>query len=302
MDIKYLSWPEFSYDDFRPTAYFLHMTLQMIGKLKLLTPFEPQWSNVPLWISSRGLSTGPIGYETGVFSVDLDFIAHKVICTNSWQGRSEFDLHSMSVAECYEKLFNALQEIDIKLKINMKPQEVSNPIDFDKDTQTCEYKKDLVNAWWQILLSTYLVMQKYHARFTGKTPPVGFMWGTFDLRDVRFHGKQIPTTGANAGYIRRNAMNEDHIEMGWWCGNEAYPKPAYFSYVYPSPNQISQSIIKPDAARWDDKMGLFILDYEDVRNSANPNEYLLSFFESAYSTEAKLANWETKLVSSGKPI
>jgi hypothetical protein len=59
-DISYEPWPPLSYPDFAATQHLLHMGLQAVGKLKLREPFEPQWAEVPLWLSSQGLTTGPI--------------------------------------------------------------------------------------------------------------------------------------------------------------------------------------------------------------------------------------------------
>src|SRR5437016_4623531 len=102
---NYEAWPKLSYKDFELTSHLLHMGLQVIGKLKLTTPFEPQWANVPFWINGRGLTTGPIIYQTGIFTVDLDFIAHKVTCSTSWQFVGEFNLDSMSVSEFTQSVF-----------------------------------------------------------------------------------------------------------------------------------------------------------------------------------------------------
>ncbi|MDI9818877.1 MULTISPECIES: DUF5996 family protein [unclassified Legionella] len=298
---NYQPWPKLPYEDFSSTSHLLHMGTQVLGKLKLMTPFEPQWANVPLWITSRGLTTGPIPYESGIFSIDLDFTDHKVICTTSWQNVGEFKLRSMSVAKFTQLLFKLLFDVGINVKINLRPQEVANPISFDEDTKQRFYNQELANSWWQILVSSYRVMQQYHAQFTGKTPPIGLMWGTFDLRDARYQRVAVPTTGPNAGYIRRNAMNEAQVEAGWWSGNADYPHAAYYSFTYPQPEKIEQSQIKPDTARWDNKMGLFVLNYEDVRKSKKPEEDLLMFFESAYKAGTTLAKWDPKLVGSGKP-
>ncbi|QBR83972.1 hypothetical protein E3983_06175 [Legionella israelensis] len=301
-EFNYEPWPELSYKDFLPTAHLLHMGLQVIGKLKLTTPFEPQWANVPLWISSRGLTTGPIQYDPGIFAVDIDLIAHKIICTTSWQSMSEFKLCSMSVAEFTQSLFKLLSEAGIKIEINLMPQEVSDPIPFNKDVKQRTYSQALANAWWRILVSSYRVMQRYHAKFNGKTPPVGLMWGTFDLRDARYQGVPVPATGINAEYIRRNAMNETQIEVGWWSGNENHPRPAYYSFTYPQPKGIEQSLIKPSAARWDSSMGLFVLDYADVQKSENSEEDLYMFLQSTYKAGSECAQWEKELVGSGKPV
>jgi hypothetical protein len=296
-------WPALSYHEFTSTGHLLHMGLQAIGKLKLLTPFEPQWANVPLWLTARGLTTGPIPYKTKIFSIHVDLIKHCVLLTNNAGEISQFKIISMSVAEFVKNLFTELKHIGIDAKINMMPQEIPNPIRFDKDTKKQDYNPDLANAWWRILMNSFRVIQIYHARFTGKSPPIGFMWGTFDLRDARYQvGVPVPTTGENAEYIRRNAMNEAQVEAGWWSGNPAYPRPAYYSFTYPQPKEIEKSRISPEKAHWDDTLKLFILDYDDIRREKKPDELLLSFFESTYKAGTKLAGWSEKLISSGKPV
>ena len=153
-------------------------------------------------------------------------------------------------------------------------------------------------------MSTNLVLMQYHARFFGKTQPIGLMWGTFDIRDVRYKDNEIavPTSGPNAGYLRRNVMDAALIECGFWPGNAMYTKPAFYSFTFPQPEGIEQAKIQPAAARWDKNMYEFILDYDDLRKSKTPNEDLLAFFESTYAAGAKLAGWDAKLIGTGKPI
>lgn len=301
-NVSYEPWPLFSYQEFKSTGHLLHMAVQAIGKLKLNTPFEPHWSNVVLELTSRGLTTGLIPYAPGVFSIDIDLIEHRMMITTSWDGQSQFDITSMSVAQLVEKLFSTLRALNIEMKINMMPQEIPSPIPFDQDTQQQNYDKNQANAWWRILVSSYQVMQRYRARFNGETPFIGLMWGTFDLRDARYNGIPVATTGINAGYIRRNAMNEEHIEAGWWAGSEAYPRPAYYSFTYPQPEKIEDSQIKPVAARWEKALSVFILDYDDLIKSQDPAKDLLAFLESTYEVGARLAGWNPNLLMSGKPV
>ena len=144
------------------------------------------------------------------------------------------------------------------------------------------------------------MMQVFHGRFKGKTQPIGLMWGTLDIRDVRYNGK--PTSpGEKADYIRRNAMNEELIEVGWWSGSAAYPKPAFYSFTYPQPQEIERAKVSPASSRWEPGMGLFLLDYDDLRKSKDPDGDLLSFFESTYSAGAERAGWDPRLVGSGRP-
>lgn len=294
-------WPEFHYKDFQGTSHLLHMVIQAIGKLKLIEPFEPHWANVPLWLTSRGLTTGVLPYKFGAFNVDMDCINHEIICTNSWGGTKKIKLAAMSVAELTSRLFNALHELDINVAINQKPQEIPNPILFNEDTTARSYHAELVNKWWRIMLSTYRVLQRYHARFTGITPAIGLMWGTLDLRDARYKGTRVATTGENAGFIRRNAMDDAQVEAGWWPGNQHYPHAAFFSFTYPQPQAIETAKIQPKSARWDNKLKEFILDYDDLRLAKDPDHELLAFFETTYQAGAEKAKWKSELISTGVP-
>jgi hypothetical protein len=300
--ITYEPWPRLSYPEFAATQHFLHMGLQAVGKLKLKEPFEPQWGEVPLWLSSRGLSTGPIPYSHsgGAYEVTVDLISHQVGCATSWGTSGHYELASVSVARFVEQLFDMLNKAGINASINFKPQELPNAIPFDQDVAPRPYDPTLVNAWWRILLSTQRVMQVFRGRFKGRTQPIGLMWGTLDIRDVRYNGKSA-SPGAKADYIRRNAMNEELIEVGWWSGSAAYPKPAFYSFTYPQPKEIEHAKVSPSSARWEPAMGEFLLDYDDLRKSKNPDGDLLSFFESTYNAGAEKAGWDPHLVGSGRP-
>ena len=295
----YQPWPELPYEEFAPTAYLMHMITQIVGKLKLATPFEPQWANVPLWVTSRGLTTGPIPNGAGTFTVDIDLIGHVLTVATSWGGTGSFALGPSSVADAFERIMATLKETGVEVIIDTMPQEIANPTRFDEDTALRPYDKALANAWWRILVSSHRVMQRYHARFEGKTPPVGLMWGTFDLRDARYTGPYLPPSASNTGYIRRNAMNQAQIECGWWHGGPNYPKPAYYSFTFPQPTEIAQFSLKVGA--WNGSMGEFILDYDHVRTARDPEAELYAFLESAYDAGAKLAGWDPALLGSGKP-
>ena len=293
-------WPPLSYPDFAATQHLLHMGLQAVGKLKLKEPFEPQWAEVPLLLTSRGLTTGPIHYSGGAYEVTVDLISHHVGCATSWGSSAHYDLASMSVAEFVKQLFDLLGKADIKASINLKPQEVPHAISFDQDMLRRPYDPALVNAWWRILLSTQRVMHAFRGRFRGKTQPIGLMWGTLDIRDARYNGKPA-SPGEKADYIRRNAMNEELIEVGWWSGSAAYPKPAFYSFTYPQPRGIEHAKVSPATSRWEPAMGEFLLDYDDLRQSTDPDGGLRSFFESTYQAGAEKAGWDPHLVGSGQP-
>jgi len=295
----YEPWPALPYNEFKPTAYLLQRTMQAIGKLKLKTPFEPHWGNVALWVTSRGLTTGAIPFALGSFSVDVDFINHKISCYSSWGQYKDFPLTSTSVADLTKTLFITLHSIGVEMNINLMPQEVPNPISFDQDTEIRPYNAALANAWWRIIVSTHRVLKRYHAKFQGITPPVGLMWGTFDIRDARYKGTPLPLN-TDINIIERNAFDDVQVEAGWWSGSEQYPKPAFFSLPFPTPEGIENKKIQPAAAKWDETLKEFLLDYDDLRQAKNPDERLLDFFESSYQAAAELQGWDMKLIGAGK--
>ncbi|KLD63948.1 hypothetical protein Y882_10095 [Dyella japonica DSM 16301] len=294
-------WPALSYPDFAGTQYLLHMGLQAVGKLKLKAPFQPQWSAIVIAMSARGLTTGPIDHVGGAYEINIDLISHELIGVTSWGRVERFKLASMSVAEFVQRLFDLLQKLGVDVSINLMPQEVANPIAFDQDKERRPYEPALAHDWWRIMLSTQRVMQVFRGAFEGKTQPIGLMWGTLDIRDVMYNGKPVAPP-PKSDYIRRNAMNAELIEMGWWAGSAAYPKPAFYSFTYPQPAGIEDAHISPASARWDSAMGEFILDYDDLRQSKDPDGDLLSFFRTAYNAGAERAGWDSKLMGSGKPV
>lgn len=293
-------WPALSYSSFAPTQHLLHMMLQAIGKLKLTEPFQAQWAEVPLWLNARGLTSGLIHCAGGVYEVRTEFISHEVQWLTSWGASGRLPLGSTSVAALVDTLLAQLRQAGVGVSINLKPQEVPNPIPFNEDREERPYDRDLVNTWWRILLSTQRMLQVFQGRFTGKTQPIGLMWGTMDIRAAFYNGKAT-SPGAKADYIRRNAMNAELIEMGWWAGSDAYPKSAFYSFAYPQPQRIESAKIDPHTARWDASMGEFLLDYDDLRQSSDRDGDLLRFFESTYSAGATVASWDVGLLGSGQP-
>ena len=116
---------------------------------------------------------------------------------------------------------------------------------------------------------------------------------------TRYNGKPA-SPGEKADYIRRNAMNEELIEVGWWSGIAAYPKPAFYSFTYPQPKGIEHTKVSPASSGWESAMGEFLFDYDDLRKSKDPDGDLLSFFESTYKAGAERAGWDPNLVGSGR--
>ena len=69
------AWPEIPLEAWRDTCDTLHRYVQIAGKVRLaLSPPEPEWAHVAMYVTPRGLWTGPIPYEDRSFSIEFDFV------------------------------------------------------------------------------------------------------------------------------------------------------------------------------------------------------------------------------------
>jgi Family of unknown function (DUF5996) len=285
-------WPPLPLAEWQDTKDTLQLYLQIVGKIRMvLTPPEPQWAHVTLYVTSRGLTTSPIPYERGTFQIDLDFISH-VLTVNRSDGRSQkLDLSARSVASFYEKLMSLLAALGISVNITLLPQEVPATTPFTEDTSHASYDRAHVERFWRILSAVDVLLKRHRAPFRGRHTPVHLFWGGFDLAYTRYTGDAAtPPPGAN--FLYKTSMDAEEIYTGFWPGDARFPEAAFACYVYPKPAGLEQRKLRPAAAFWNASLGNFILRYEDVRNSGSPQEDILKFFASSYDECASCAGWD----------
>jgi hypothetical protein len=282
-------WPELPYEAWRDTRDTLHMELQVVGKIRLaLAPFEPEWSNVPLYVTARGLTTSPLRHGSGeIFDLDVDLHDHRVRVRTGAGRVEEIELRARPVAEFYEELMGALERADVPVEISPKPSEVPDPIPFPDDTTHAAYDAGWAHRFWRALASIDAVMKEHRAPFRGRSTPVQFFWGTFDLALTRYNGRPAEPHGDDE--IMRRSTDAEQICVGWWPGDQRVPAPSFFAYAYPKPDGIEHE------PGWDDAMGLIRLPYDDVRTAADPRRALLDFLERTYEAGARLARWDEAL-------
>jgi hypothetical protein len=294
-------WPALPYEDWRDTLGTLHMYTQVIGKLRLaLSPFEAEWANVALYVTSRGLTTSSLPYGQRSLDAEFDFVDHAVVIRSSDGGSAGIALGGQAVSDFYREISDALNALGMPVAINEHPQEVPDPIPFSEDRSHHSYDPISAHTFWQVLTRVDTVMKQHRARFWGKTSPVHFFWGSFDLANVRFSGRRAaPPDGAEV--IMRYAEDAEQICSGFWAGDERTPFPAFYAYGYPKPNGCEEAVCQPAAARWVDSSGLFVLPYDAVRKAPDPARSLLDFLESTYETCAALMGWNPDLLVRERP-
>src|SRR4051812_30194634 len=168
-------WPSLFLDSWDDTRSTLHMWTQIVGKVRLaLTPLVNHWWNVPLYVSSRGLTTSPIPYNGKVFEVEFDFVDHKLCIRVSDGATRQLPLRPQSVADFYREFMDTLHSMGIKVEIWKMPVEIPDPIAFDEDRIHASYDPESAHRFWRILVSADEVLQEFRSRFVGKTSPVHF--------------------------------------------------------------------------------------------------------------------------------
>src|SRR6185437_10370516 len=285
-------WPPLPWDEWKETASTLHMWTQIVGKTRLaLTPLVNHWWNVPFYVSAHGLSTSAIPYEDELFEVEFDFVHHQLhVRVSSGTARS-VALRPQSVASFYDEYMSLLQSLGIEVKIHAIPDEVSDPIPFRQDDKHASYDSEYAHRFWLILSRADVLFKRFRARFVGKSSPVHFFWGSFDLAVTRFSGRPAPPR-PNADAITREAYSHEVISAGFWPGNGGFGKAAYYSYTAPAPEGLAEAKVEPTQAYYDSSMGLFLLLYDDVRNAPDPEKALMDFMQTTYDAGADLAKWD----------
>jgi len=268
------------------------MYTQVIGKLRLaLSPPEPQWAHTALYVTARGLTTSPVPFEDRVFQVDFDFLDHAVSIATSDGRTRRIALFPRAVADFYGEVMEALRSLGIEVAINPLPSEVADPIPFPQDTVHASYDPGAVGRFWRALVQVDKVLKVHRGSFLGRSSPVNFFWGTFDLAYARYSGRAAePPPGS--GLIYRRSANAQQICVGFWPGDERFARPAFFSYTYPRPEGLERAAVLPATASWSDEIGEFLLPYDDVRTAADPAKALASFFSSTYEAGASLGEWD----------
>jgi hypothetical protein len=285
-------WPPLPWEEWKAIATTLHMWMQIVGKTRLaLTPRENHWWNVPLYVTPRGLSTWSIPYHDDLFDVEFDFLDHRLHLRLSSGESKSVALRSQSVAAFYREYLDLLRSFDIDVNINPKPDEVADPIPFAEDHQHASYDKEFAYRFWRVLQRADMLFKRFRARFVGKSSPVHFFWGSFDLAVTRFSGRPAPPRpGADA--ITREAYSHEVISAGFWPGNGGFGTPAFYCYAAPEPVGLANEPVRPAEAFYSSDLKEFILKYDDVRGANSPDDAVLEFLQSSYEAAAKLAGWD----------
>jgi hypothetical protein len=294
------AWPALDYPAWHDTAATLQLWTQVVGKIRLaFTPWLNHSWHVPLYVNARGLGTSLIHADAKLLEIDFDLVNHRLILRTSDGLDRGFALVPMSVAAFYRRLMSELAEADIAVAIDVNPNELVASIRFPDDETHAAYDAEAAHAFWCVLVRTDRVFSQFRTAFLGKSSPVHFFWGSFDLAVTRFSGRPAPRhPGGVIGLpdsVACEAYSHEVSSAGFWPGSDAYPQAAFYSYAYPKPVGFDRAMVSPDSAFWSGDMGEWLLPYDTIRTAADPDALLLEFLQTTYRAAADLGAWDAKL-------
>ena len=295
------SLPSLPLVEWESTKETLHRYTQIVGKVRLEhAPYRNHWWHVPLYVSTRGLTTSPIPYGGVTFEISFDLLDNRLEVSTSDGGAFAFALDNLPVAEFYSRLFEGLGSLGVSVSIDPKPFDLDDEQALDENTFHSACDQEYARRYWRVLAWVDQVFKDFSGSFIGKQSPVQLYWHSFDLAVTRFSGRRAPER-PDADRVTREAYSHEVISFGFWPGDRQLREPAFYSYTAPEPEGLTDQPLRPRSAFWTPEGGTALLMYEDVRKAESPRETLLEFLQSAYEAGAQTAGWNMEEFE-GKPV
>jgi hypothetical protein len=290
-------WPALPLDGWRGTRDALHLWTQDLGKTLLAAcPPQNHWWHAALRVSARGLrSPAPLLGADGPVDIELDLVEHFVSVRSAARSLS-LPLEARSVHAFHDAYLALVRAAGLDVDLFTTPAEIPDPVPFERDDAPRPYDAAAAHRFWEVLWRCDFVLRELAAAFVGKQSPAHFFWGSFDLAATRFSGRRAPER-PGADPVTREAYSHEVISFGFWPGGvlpDGLPvdEPVLYAYAAPTPAGLSSAAVRARAARWDERLGEFLLPYEAVRTAPDPGGVIRGFFEDVYEAAATLGSWD----------
>jgi hypothetical protein len=294
-------WPAaLPYEQWSATCDTLHAHTQVLGKLAAeLAPPEPELHHAALRLTARGWETAPLPAPdgSGVVVVALDLHRHEAVVEHGDGRKQQVALTpDRPVADVTREVLDAVRGLAGPVTIDPTPQEVTWTVPLDEDREHARYDTDQVASYLATAVRAQLVLAAFRAPYRGRSTPVHAWWGSFDLAVSLYSG--LPADPPSDDFIMRNAMDAQEVAVGWWPGDARYGKAAFYAYAHPAPDEFAGATLEPEAARWDGELGLYVLDWDDVRSRRDPHAAALEFARSSFRHACVVCGWDPALPAS----
>lgn len=291
------AWPPLDTGGREETARSLLYWGQIVGKTRLaLAPMVNHWWQVPLYLTARGLSTSSMPIGERALDIELDFIEHRLVARTSDGAIESMSLCDQALSGFFEGYQSCLTRLGVNVPIHPVAVEMPERLRLDADERLCRYDPDWANRFFRALVQADRLLKEFRGRFLGKSSPVHFFWGAFDLAVTRFSGRPAPRHPGgmpNVGdWVMHEAYSHEVSSAGFWPGDPRFPEAAFYAYAYPEPPGFAEASVRPAAARYDRTLGEFVLPYSVVRTAPDPSGAVLDFLQSTYEAAANLGKWD----------
>lgn len=288
-------WPAIPYAPWRETCAALHLFTQIVGKYRLAhTPWVNHSWHATLYVDADGLTTGLVPDGPGI-TVRFDLQRQRLIASCPTGHREGFALEPMSVSAFDARFRETIAALGGTPAYHGRPNELPDARPFAADVDARPWDADAVARFHRALVSIESVFAEFRTGFIGKVSPVHLFWGSFDLAVTRFSGRAAPAHPGGIpnlpDAITREAYSHEVSSAGFWPGGGGIEEPCFYSYAYPTPAGFADRSVPPDAARFDARLGEFVLPYDAVRGAADPRATLLAFLRGTFDAAAELGNW-----------
>jgi Family of unknown function (DUF5996) len=295
-----MSWPALDLAPWQATCDTLHAHTQVLGKLAaVLAPPEPQLQHAALRLTARGWETAPLPAPdgSGAFAAALDLHRHEAVVEHSGGRERRIALApDRAVGEVTRELLAAVAELAGPVELDLAPQEVAWTAPLDQDTEHATYDTGQVEDYFAAATRVALVLAAFRAPFRGRSTPVNAWWGSFDLAVNLFSGH--PADPPSGDFIMRNAMDAQEVALGWWPGDGRYARAAFYAYAHPAVPGFSEASL--ERGRWDDALGEYVLDWDDVAAEPDPAGAALAFARSAFRHACHVCDWDLALAATAE--
>jgi hypothetical protein len=292
-----MPWPQLTEARDGPTIAALHLYSQILGKAAVaLLPWRNHGWHVTLRVHPRGLRIEPLYGSGGPFELGLDLVDHEFTFADGG-GFHRLPLGPMSVGQFHGDVMKLLEGFGREVRIHDRPNEIDPALPFAQDHAPRAYDRDSASRLLGALLDSDRVFRLFRSSFLGKASPVHFFWGSFDLAVTRFSGRPAPLHPGGItnlpDEVTREAYSHEVSSAGFWPGGAGGGgDPFFYSYAYPAPEGFGSAQVEPEAARFDEALGEFVLPYDAVHRDSDPDSALLNFLRSTYRAAADLGRWD----------
>jgi hypothetical protein len=289
-------WPALPYPTWQPTLDTVHMWTQIVGKIRLTrAPAVNHSWHVVLYVTAHGLTTSPIPFGERTIELAFDFHQHVLLLQTSDGIEQRLPLEAVPVADFYQRVLEALATVGSPVRIHARPNEVERAIPFASDREHRTYDGAHMRDFFTALTQADRLMKQFRGEFIGKASPVHFFWGSFDLAVTRFSGRPAPPHPGGIpnlpDAVAREAYSHEVSSAGFWPGGGILPEAVFYSYAYPEPPGFADAAV-PEAAYYHPQLREFVLPYEAVRTSAQPDALVMDFLHATYNAAADRAGWD----------